>query len=43
MEIVLDRILQNKKMFTEEEIDMVKSNLELVNKVYLLALIDSKN
>lgn len=43
MEIALKRILKNDKMFSEEELDIVKSNLALISKVYLLGLIDSKN
>lgn len=36
------RVENNKKIFTENELQIIKDNMELINKVYLLGILDSE-
>lgn len=42
-EVVGKRICTNKKVFSAEELTFIKSNSILIEKVYLLGLIDGQN
>lgn len=39
-EIVRKRVQENQKLFTEEELKFIKSNMELTKKMYLLGMND---
>lgn len=40
VEIVKERIEENKELFTEEEFGILKNNFNIVTKIYLLGLLD---
>lgn len=42
-EIVKERVKENEKLFTEEELKFIKDNGKLIKKIYLLGLINGKN
>ena len=39
-ELVKERIEENKKLFTEGELDILNNHEELTKKVYIIAIID---
>jgi hypothetical protein len=41
-EIVKERIKENKKLFSKEELEMINSSIKVVKKIYLLAFLDSE-
>ena len=38
--ILEERIINNKDMFTEIELKYMKNNIKLINKIYLLGILD---
>lgn len=40
---IQSRILENQKLFTYEELDLINKNKNCVKKLYLLGFLDSKN
>lgn len=41
-EIVKERITNNLKIFNEKELQVIKNNVNIVMKIYLLGIIDTK-
>lgn len=41
-EIVKERIKENKKLFSKEELEMINSSIKVVKKIYLLAFLDNE-
>lgn len=41
-EIVKERILDNKKIFTDKELKIIDENFTIIKKIYLLGSIDTK-
>lgn len=41
-EIIKERIKENEKMFKEDEINTIKTNTDLISKIYLLGFLDNK-
>jgi hypothetical protein len=41
-EIVKERIKENEKLFSEEELEMINSSIKVVKKIYLLAFLDNE-
>lgn len=41
-EIVKERIKENEKLFSKEELEMINSSIKVVKKIYLLAFLDSE-
>lgn len=39
-EIVKERVKENEKLFSEEELNFIKNNSKLIEKIYLLGNID---
>lgn len=39
--LIVERIEENKKIFTKEELTFIKSNVNIIQKIYLLAMLDS--
>lgn len=42
-EIVKERVKENEKLFTKEELEFIKDNSNLIEKIYLLGLMDLQN
>ena len=42
-EIVKDRIKENERLFTKQELKLIKDNDNIIKKIYLIGLIDGKN
>lgn len=42
-EIVKDRIKENEKLFTKQELKFIKNSNNIIKKIYLIGLIDGKN
>lgn len=40
---ILERIKENKNMFSYEELLQIRKNYDLISKIYLLALVDMKH
>lgn len=40
VEIVKQRIKDNEKLFTEEELQIINNNVNIIKKVYILGLLD---
>lgn len=40
--VIIERIGENIKLFNKEEINIIKNNKKLAEKIYLLALLDTK-
>lgn len=41
--VIEERIKENEKQFTSEELDQINKNKELIKKIYLLGSMDSIN
>ena len=41
--LIVERIEENKNIFSEEELLQIKNNCSILVKVYVLGLLDSKN
>lgn len=41
-EIVEERIKKNKDIFSQEELKIIKENIRIIEKIYLLGLTDKK-
>lgn len=41
-EWVKERIEENKELFTRQEIELMKNNIELCKKIYIMAIINTK-
>jgi|GEM_PF-2735916 hypothetical protein len=41
-EIVKERIKENEKLFSKEELEMINSSIKVVKKIYLLAFLDNE-
>lgn len=39
--ILLERIKENKKIFSKDEISVVEENIEIVEKIYILGVLDA--
>ena len=39
--ILLERIKENKKIFSKDEISVVEENIEIVEKIYFLGVLDA--
>ena len=39
--ILLERIKENKKIFSKDEISVVEENIEIVGKIYFLGVLDA--
>lgn len=42
-EFIKERIVSNKKQFTNKELRQIKKNQKLINKIYLLGSMDATN
>lgn len=40
--LFVERIEQNNNIFTEEELTFIKSNVNIIQKIYLLGLLDGE-
>ena len=40
--IVKERIKENEKLFSKEELEMINSSIKVVKKIYLLAFLDNE-
>ena len=40
VEIVKERIEENKELFTDEELKIVKDNAKIIIKIYIISLLD---
>lgn len=40
VEIVKERIEENEKLFTREELKIIENNFNIVTKIYLLGIVD---
>lgn len=40
---IKDRVRENKKMFSQKELTKIEENIILIKKIYILALINSKD
>ena len=41
-EIVKERIKENEKLFSKEELETINSSIKVVKKIYLLAFLDNE-
>ena len=41
-EFINQRIMKNYNLFSEEEITLIKNNRILINKIYMLGILDNK-
>lgn len=41
-EIVKERIKENKKLFSKEELEIINNSIKVVKKIYLLAFLDNE-
>lgn len=41
-DLFVERIEKNKNIFTEEELTFIESNVNIIQKIYLLGLLDGK-
>lgn len=41
-EIVKERIKENEKLFSKEELEVINSSIKVVKKIYLLAFLDNE-
>lgn len=42
LNFVKERVSDNNELFTEEEINIIKNNINIFGKIYLMAVIDMK-
>ncbi len=42
LDLVKERIMQNKNLFSEKEYGIINENIYICSKIYLLAIIDTK-
>lgn len=42
-DVILERVEENKKMFSEKELMIIKNNSMIVNKIYMLGILDAKS
>lgn len=41
-DFINERIKENKALFTKEELEIIKNNIKLTNKIYLFGILDGK-